>query len=516
MRERRMNGNTICFNGHTCPTAEYVNDPTQLPSHNVALEAGVAIASNQQEEVSLNAGSELEDELQQHVEPSHELLFGNFTPGQVPELRQDIELVALEGALQDLAYLKEDMLRTGGMQQSFAMEAQRLLPRFDGGVPLGYYTKEPSATRYKVALEEIHRGFWALLAAAVAAVIAALYKLISWWRGSEGSSHGAAERRAAEAEKNQEILKGAEERVNTLKEALASGDASVMRSGHADRAITMDSLVKELWDNPARYERALAFLKLPHPINRDIVERGPYSQAFSQLSAHLGGIANVLRLKLGELDKVSHLDKHSFLEQDTVINKHMLEIIATPVKVGFGGTSLTLAEAADKLRGIRQDVEEHADADTPLSLDRLIHSVVAAYHQSEVVEYFKAQAEIGQIFEEMNQAANRLKKTVGNLASDGSVGHNSQAVGEILRDVVFKVAEEIQTYQAMFVEMNRYGMYLERLANQALGFTREVELQLLAQDRRGTIKMPEEWKRQASDYQSTRIHAIFHSASPNT
>lgn len=477
--------------------------------------AEVIPLDDSQEEVSLNAGAELEDQEHSHVEPSHELLFGDFTPGEVPELRQDIELIALEGALQDLAYLKEDLLRTGGMQQSFAMEAQRLLPKFDGGVPLGYYTKEPTATRYRIALEEINKGFWALVAAAAAAVIAAIFKLIAWWRGTGTSAKHSASERARVAEQNEDTLKDVEGSMNQLQDALR-GDASTIAHGEADRALTMDSLMKDLWDNPARYERTMNFLAMPHPINRDILSHGPYSQAFGQLAAHLGGITNVLRMKLTELQRVSQIDKHSFMAQDASINKHMLEIIATPLKVGFGGTALPLSEVADKLSQLRQDTEQSEDATTPLKLDQLIHGVVAAYRKSEVSEYFKAQAEIAEVFEHMSEALKRLQKTAGDLSTDGQVGHQSEGVGAHIRDVIFQVGKEIADYQRLFSEMNRYGMFLERLTSQAVGFAREVEQQLLALDRRGLIEMPEDWKRHVSNTQAARIRAIFHNASPVT
>lgn len=476
--------------------------------------AEVIATDDRQPEVSLNAGSELDDE-EHHVEPSHELLFGKFTPGKVPELREDVELIALEGALQDLAYLKQDMLRTGGMRQSFALEAQRLLPSFDGGVPLGYYTKEPSATRYKVALEEIHKGFWALLAAAVAAVIAAIVKLISWWRGSGKSASDAAASRASVAEDNEQVLKTSEAHLQKLQEALR-GDASMMSGGESDRALSMDTLMKDVWDNPARYERVMNFLKLPDPIYRDILTAGPYSQAFYQLSGHLGGITNVLRLKLTELEKVSHLDKHSFLQQDTSINQHVLQIIATPIKLGFNGKSLPLAEVADQLSQLRQDTEQQEDADKPMTLDELTHGVIASYRKSHVSEYFKAQAEIAEVLEHLGDALKRLQKTTGDLSTDGSPGHNSEGVGAHLRDVIFQVGKEIADYHRLFSEMNRYGVYLERLTSQAVGLAREVELQLLALDRRGKITMPEDWKSMATDHYVARIHAIFHSASPST
>jgi hypothetical protein len=93
-------------------------------------------------------------------------------------------ITALENRIADLLYLADDIQNASGMNQSFAMEAEKLLPGF-GKVPLGYYTLDTSATRYKVSLEEISKGIWALIAAAAAALAAVVYKFIKWLFGDK-------------------------------------------------------------------------------------------------------------------------------------------------------------------------------------------------------------------------------------------------------------------------------------------------------------------------------------------
>lgn len=124
---------------------------------------------------SLNAGNELDNEE----------LFGEVTPGEMPDFDGEIKLVtAFEHRIEDLERLAESIEQTGGMNQNFAMEAERILPGFlHEKAPLGYYSKDTSATRLRVSMEEITKGMWALIAAGVAAALALVVKLISWFRG---------------------------------------------------------------------------------------------------------------------------------------------------------------------------------------------------------------------------------------------------------------------------------------------------------------------------------------------
>ena len=86
---------------------------------------------------------------------AHEI-FKEVIPGDVPELKDDLNIIAQESArIQDLQYVLSDLKSLGGMNQSIAQEAQRLDPLFDGGRALGYYSKHTSATRYKPAMESI-------------------------------------------------------------------------------------------------------------------------------------------------------------------------------------------------------------------------------------------------------------------------------------------------------------------------------------------------------------------------
>lgn len=95
-------------------------------------------------------------------------------------LDEDDGVVSLEAQFLDLQYLCLSMDQAQGMNKQLAMEAHRVLPGFEEKYPLGYFTEETTATNYKVALEELHVGVWALIGAAAAAAAMLIWKLTRW------------------------------------------------------------------------------------------------------------------------------------------------------------------------------------------------------------------------------------------------------------------------------------------------------------------------------------------------
>lgn len=100
----------------------------------------------------LNEGMELEDEIDSDPTLSFTLVETD------PEVANAI---ATENRITDLKYLIQDIEKSSGINQALALEAQRIAPEFFKS-PIGYFTKELSATRYKVSLEELNNGLLVL------------------------------------------------------------------------------------------------------------------------------------------------------------------------------------------------------------------------------------------------------------------------------------------------------------------------------------------------------------------
>ena len=62
-----------------------------------------------------------------------EVVFENSTPGEVPDISKEVDIVVVGyDKLDDIRYLKKDILNANGMNKQLAMEAQVVIPSFLG------------------------------------------------------------------------------------------------------------------------------------------------------------------------------------------------------------------------------------------------------------------------------------------------------------------------------------------------------------------------------------------------
>ena len=138
----------------------------------------------------LNDGNELDDELSHGVDEEFgekpktldEALFDELIPGEVPELDEEVEvLAAVVNKFNNLTYLSSDINAAQGMNKTFAMEAERIMPGFlNEDVPLGYFTEEPTGTRLKLSLEAIAAEQKSLLQRIIESIVAMIRKAVQW------------------------------------------------------------------------------------------------------------------------------------------------------------------------------------------------------------------------------------------------------------------------------------------------------------------------------------------------
>lgn len=158
---------------------------------------------------------------------AHEIvLFESTGVGEPPPSFAEDEdyAISLEAALVDLGYLADDMIKAGGMNQQFAMEAHRLMPDMAQKYPLGYFSKTTTGTLYQPALEELHVGIWALIGAATAGIAMLIWKFVRWvikkWKGEDV---GGGDGRPSDSE----ISEGVSKAVQVAEEKVHQNDAVV-------------------------------------------------------------------------------------------------------------------------------------------------------------------------------------------------------------------------------------------------------------------------------------------------
>lgn len=214
------------------------------------------------------------------------------------------EVAAMEAVFTELDYLSTAMIKAGGMNQDFAMEAIRIKPDFGNKTPLNFYTKDLSATRYKVSMEEISGTIWAMIAAGIAALVAVVVKMISWLFGDKSDSEGGVVGKAvAKSEKSIEKGEKADEAFVEL-EKLVISDKTILNGG-IDQ-IVHEYFLKDNGKNATQENHVFKMLNMTNPFYCDIIENKLYSRLFK----HDGFLHELKTRIIGQIDnKINAVDK---------------------------------------------------------------------------------------------------------------------------------------------------------------------------------------------------------------
>lgn len=111
-----------------------------------------------------------------------EVVFKDPTPGEVPELKEDLTvIVQAKNRVTELDYLRDDITKAGGVNKGFAMEAASLIPTFFNiDCQPEYFTQETSKTMYKATLEAIEEEKASLIARTIGWIREMITKFVAW------------------------------------------------------------------------------------------------------------------------------------------------------------------------------------------------------------------------------------------------------------------------------------------------------------------------------------------------
>ncbi len=443
---------------------------------------------------SLNAGSELDDENVLFEQP--------IVPGEIPDLNEEINIVTvLEGRIDDLNYLLKDIVKNSGMSKQFALEAERILPGF-GNVPIGFYTEHPSATRYKVALEEISHGVWALIAAATAAIIALIVKVISWISGKKKSdkvSDGVAGVQAVKhgLETTENALKAVESVPTELNQAMQQNSVVIKdAAGHEVKYSSMDQIFNDRLLDDEKFGRAKKIMNSEDPLFHDIINHGEYSKTMQDLGNMMRPINAALKSKLQVMDEIIRNDMSGSAETNAVnkkIDMMNLKKQEGPTMVKFHGREMTLQELSRYVSDVRQRASEKK-THKPITFTQLYSSMLAAVHNSNVKHMLIDMEDTVGIMGDMKARLNKMEDIARDLATDGIPGAVSEDVGPMIRTILGVIGQDISGFGQLSFQVEAYVKQFERMANDAIGFGKEIIARASEEIREGGGEPPTAWK----------------------
>jgi hypothetical protein len=449
---------------------------------------------------SLNAGNELDDE---PVIKNEDIFTAPIVPGEMPELREDVDLiVSIESQLVDLGYLLKDVGRSKGMNKSFALEAEKLLPGFGGGVPVGYYTEALSATRYKASLEELSNSIWALIGAAIAATLAVIVKIYSYFsgkkKGEEGDKSSAVDNLAAQMRTAAADISVLDETASIVQDAdklLAHANIVLKNEhGHEYNCDSFQAIINNVFTDDERYGRAKKFLNSRDPILHDIINNGAYSQAAVEIGNKLSLANAAIIAKMDLIDQAIRSDLGSTSVSSEMKNTRILTIAEKPLELTVSGRTMSLRETADYLKNTRAELAEK-QISNPITFDRLFITMAQAYKLRSVDRLLHQLSNSVIAAGQMHSRLEKMQSVSRTLSVDGTPGATTQGVGEHLRQVLFTTARDVAGLGLLASEVSYYASNLDHLAREALGFAVEVVRKTSTEMRRNKQDIPEGWQK---------------------
>lgn len=449
---------------------------------------------------SLNAGAELDGEPALNNEDIFET---PFVVGEVPELRKDIDMVvAIESQLTDLAYLLKDVSQSKGMNKSLALEAEKLMPGFGNGVPVGYYTDGLSATRYQASLEELSKGIWALIGAAIAATLAVIIKIYSYFsgkkKGEEGDASSAVDGINAQMRQAAADIGALDETASIVQDAdrlLAHANIVLKNEhGHEYNCDSFQAIINNVFSDEERYGRAKKFLNTRDPILHDIINNGTYSKVSTEIGNKLSLANAAIIAKMDLIDQAIRSDLGSSSASSEMKNTRILTQAEKPLEFVVDGRTMSLRETADYLKTIRAELMEK-QVSNPITFDRLFTTMAHAYQSRSVDRLLHQLSTSVAAASQMQSRLEKMQSISRTLATDGTPGAATQGVGEHLRQVLFTTARDVAGLGMLASEITYYASNLDHLAREALGFATEVVRKTSTEMRRNKQDIPEGWQK---------------------
>lgn len=439
--------------------------------------------------LSLNAGAELDGE--DPVEDPTSIALAL----DIDKL--DSEAVSLEERTEDLVGLARAIRATSGMSQSFAMEAEKLLPGF-GGVPVGYYTKDPSITRYKLSLEEITKGIWELIQKMAKIVRDAVLKLISWITGKADPKDDGDDNKNKERE---EVLKeGAKGNEETAKSVSRLAELYINahfvfkdKDGNPVDCHTWNDFVKYYFIKEDRYGRVSEFLNNPKPIYLDIVNGGDYSKMMKDAFRYVEAATTALRVKSMHINKTMNNDTlGNGSLKDAADNTERLTKVSSAAVFDFKGSKITIEDLNSRFNIARQvAMQEHPGE--VLSIDKALLSLSGFFSTNPARAVLIMFERLTDTLRNTTKHLDALEDMARDLTMDGVLGANSEGVGQHIRDSIIVVRQEVAGVSRLIVMIDEYMRNVIYLNTQIAGVFSEIMRRVVIQAHKDGLEVHPEW-----------------------
>jgi hypothetical protein len=433
---------------------------------------------------SLNEGAELDDE--------EELESPQIFYEVVDDSEALKEIISMEDNIQGLIYVLRDLKTSSGMTQSIALEAHKFIPDFDDNTPIGYYTKMPSATRYKVSMEALHKGIWAAIAAMSAIVIGIIAKIFKYF----GDDKKKAEKKLAKAIQVSDdipvVLSKIGRMVETGDDLLKDAKPKLMdNDGKEFKGDSFDAIIKAYYPHDAHNGSARKFLKATDPVFFDIINNGKYSQAVSSLVKYIGPIDEAINQKLDIVTKMMSMklygegpEKEAFLSSVDKVES---------LTIRYEGNDMTLLEVSREIARLQREVI-NSQTTKDINFDRLFGTMSDAFKNKDMGRLLTHIKKSTPLLLKLERKLEDLQQFSRNLGEESSSQYASEEIAHHIRSTVSAIAADIAGLHKLIADITEYATAMETLAIQSVALATSIIRRTMVELHKNKQEIPKEWE----------------------
>lgn len=273
---------------------------------------------------------------------------------------------ALESVIDDLYYLAESIVGATGINQTFAMEADSLLPGILNA-PIGYFTKDLSATRYRVSLENIYNAIKTQFAKICKIMAETVKKFIDWIFGVDEKN--ATE--LVETIKNVESAPLLEHKWQALNSEVMNIQKADVVSISTKQPLNIEEIVREYLNGEGQDSDLSFILKVSDPIMLDIINKGEYYGIVKKSKDAVRLVPDFLKHAEKVLSILSETIDHLESDVDLEYLKNIKPQELNTDIPNHKGNYVTFSDVVDNVLDVQRSVMDKPMTDRSISFMKL-------------------------------------------------------------------------------------------------------------------------------------------------
>lgn len=325
-----------------------------------------------------------------------------------------------------------------GMSRDIAMEAREINPAFDGGLPVGYYTVQPSATRYAVAQESLIQTLKEQIQKLIKTISEYLRKTLNWIMGgsfTEGKKTG----KEADREINDQAkdaatrmddaakrLDGVARFAKKLDDAIRAKGMPIERGdGYIETYYDLESLAAAVTPDTKMTSLYFDYMNTRSEYYHDVLTGGPFMQNLGFLIRNSKRLSDHLALRTSLLERTINEQLAGHIQSPEEVEQRLKALIDP--QVNFGGRKMSLKEIVDQLVSEEIVLREKSVAKT-YSIVNYVDVLTSMINDRMVQDAIEARKSIALSLNYLNESTERVSN-----ALDAHLDHQFSEVGMITR-----------------------------------------------------------------------------------